>query len=131
MADRVQAEQRAEAFVEALLATEPIGVEDGAGMQVLKDVPDLYSGEKSTIILRTVTLPFWDECIKTAEKGYRVCAVGSPGIGKSTTFPILLKMLLKKEKTVVYVNRQRKKWVIIINSFPDEMMPTNWKWRQL
>jgi hypothetical protein len=32
----------------------------------------------------------------------RVCAVGTPGIGKSTCTPVLIKMLLERKKTVVY-----------------------------
>jgi hypothetical protein len=38
-----------------------------------------------------------------------VCAVGTPGIGKSTSTAILIRMLLKKGQTVVYLVRTVKK----------------------
>ena len=52
-------------------------------------------------------------CIDTVEdidpqyNRYRVCAVGTPGIGKTFTTPLLLRILLLKKppSTVVYIRR--------------------------
>jgi broad-specificity NMP kinase len=38
----------------------------------------------------------------------RVCAAGSPGIGKSTTAPIIIRMLLREGCTDVYHVRSHK-----------------------
>ena len=42
------------------------------------------------------------------EMWYRVAAIGTPGIGKTTATPILIRMLLKQGKTVVYLFRSVK-----------------------
>ena len=76
-------------------------------MRVLRDVVNMRSGEKETLVLRPCIQPFWQECINVVNtpNTTRVCAVGSPGIGKSTTTSWLIKVLLEKGKTVVYLDR--------------------------
>jgi energy-coupling factor transporter ATP-binding protein EcfA2 len=75
------------------------------GMRVLKNICNLNDDGTTNIVIREVTEPFWTECITQAEKGHRVCAVGSPGIGKSTSMAFLIKLLLETGKTVVYLSR--------------------------
>ena len=97
----------AESFVASLLGREPELVQGGGGMRVLRDVVNMRSDKKETLVLRSCTLPFWQECINVVNTPgtTRVCAVGSPGIGKSTTTSWLIKVLLEKGKTVVYLDR--------------------------
>jgi len=84
----------------------PIKEIDGSlGMRVIQNVTSLESGVESNVIIRNVTEPFWRECIDVVTKPsvkYRVCALGTPGIGKTTTTAYLIKMLLDRKETVVY-----------------------------
>jgi hypothetical protein len=79
-------------------------VPDGKGMRVMKRVKILGEDRSRDIVLRVDTEPFWKECIDTS-KGRRVCAIGSPGIGKTTSTPYLIRMLLEQQTTVVYLPR--------------------------
>jgi hypothetical protein len=100
-----KAKELAQEFVVSLMAAESEMVPDGDGMNVLKGVKDIRGGPAVNIILRSTTEPFWEACKLLADKGHRVCAIGSPGIGKSTTTPVLIKLLLGKGITVVYLKR--------------------------
>ena len=87
-------------------------------MRLWRDIPDLdQKGMPVNIVLRSNIEPFWQSCIDRVEivnpqRRYRVCAVGTPGIGKTFTTPLLLRMLLLKNSTVVYIRRspERKSW---------------------
>jgi hypothetical protein len=61
---------------------------------------------RSDLVIRKTTRPFWQACIEAAETPdaqCRVCAVGTPGIGKTASTPYLIRMLLlERRKTVVY-----------------------------
>ena len=70
-------------------------------MKVLQKVVDLETGTIGNVVLRSITESFWQKVIE-ATKTRRVCALGTPGIGKSTTTCILIRMLLQQNKTVVY-----------------------------
>lgn len=74
-------------------------------MFLLKNILDIRSGEGCTIVLRHDTVAFWKACITTAQDGRRVCGVGSPGVGKSTTALVALDLLLAVGITVVYLKR--------------------------
>jgi hypothetical protein len=68
------------------------------------DVVDLRDGEDITIILRTMTEPFLQECIKQTDS-CRVAAIGNPGIGKSITAFYLMKLILESRAcTLGYKN---------------------------
>ena len=99
-------------FVEYIMAEDAIkDIPNSNGMRVMEKVPMLETGEARDIVIRDISEPFWQACIDTCEtenKRYRVCAVGTPGIGKSTNTPFLIRMLLKKGKTVVYLVRTEK-----------------------
>ena len=81
-------------------------------MRLWRDIPDLEApqGRPKSIVLRSIVEPFWQSCIDRVEglfpnDRYRVCAIGTPGIGKTFTTPLLLRMLLLKNSTVVYIRR--------------------------
>jgi hypothetical protein len=68
----------------------------------------LETGETRDIVIRNITKPFWNECINKVEQPEmrcRVAAIGTPGIGKTTSTPVLIRMLLEMNKTVVYLVR--------------------------
>jgi hypothetical protein len=77
------------------------------GMKVLHNVVDIETGKTSAIILRNITEPFWSAVINATQE-YRICALGTPGIGKTVIIPILIRLLIKnimKEKqnaTVIF-----------------------------
>ena len=87
-------------------------------MDDIEDLEDLEEGKVLVnIVLRSITEPFWQSCIDRVEAvfpndRYRVCAVGTPGIGKTFTTPLLLRMLLLKNSSVVYIRRteERDSW---------------------
>ena len=77
------------------------------------------------IVLRSIVEPFWQSCIDRVKDvfpnaRYRVCAVGTPGIGKTFTTPLLLRMLLLKNSTVVYIRRS-----VDLDSWYYEFIPTS------
>jgi hypothetical protein len=75
------------------------------GMKVLRDLPDLETDGPINVVIRNITEQFWNEVIRVAEapnKRTRVCAVGTPGIGKTLATAILIRMLLQRNRTVVY-----------------------------
>jgi hypothetical protein len=57
------------------------------------------------IVLRSITEDFWEKVVSTTEKPkytFRVCAVGTPGVGKTTATPILIRLLLLMKRNVFY-----------------------------
>jgi hypothetical protein len=80
-------------------------------MKVIRDVPNLEAFGATNVVIRNITEDFWDKVIELTEtKGqrYRVCAVGTPGIGKTTETAILIRKLLLLNRTVVYHVRTTK-----------------------
>jgi hypothetical protein len=114
------AQNNAKTFAESILR-ETVQIAGSVGMSVLENVVMLETGELCNVVLRKITKPFWQACIdmvNAPEKRYRVCAVGSPGIGKTTCTPVLIRMLLKRNATVVYIIRSLKE-----NRFYYEFIP--------
>jgi hypothetical protein len=75
------------------------------GMQVLRNVPNRVTGNPKNIVLRSITEDFWENVISTTEDPeyrFRVCAVGTPGVGKTKATPILIRLLLLMKRTVIY-----------------------------
>ena len=66
-----------------------------SAMKVLRNVVDLETGIIGNVIIRSSTEDFWLKVID-ATRTYRVCALGTPGIGKSTATCILVRLLLEK-----------------------------------
>ena len=95
------------AYLCSVLDAEIVSVPGDAGLHVMKSVPVLGSQDKTiNVIVRSCTEPFWRQCIDVAKGGSRVCAVGSPGIGKSTSTAFLIRILLKAGHTVLYLRRE-------------------------
>jgi hypothetical protein len=84
------------------------------GMKVLRNVMKLESGLMQNIILRAITEDYWSKVIQGTEKN-RICALGTPGIGKTSSTCILIRLLLLQKKTVAYHVRSEKlhHWVYI------------------
>jgi hypothetical protein len=105
--------QRAKDFVSSIMRdTEPI--EGSNGMSVLRDVMDLETGDLRDVVIRGYDETFWNACIKIAETPdseyrYSVAAIGTPGIGKTASTAILIRILLNKGHTVVYLVRTKAK----------------------
>jgi signal recognition particle GTPase len=79
------------------------------GMKVLRDVPCLFTGYTGNVVIRNITEDYWNEVIQVAEtpnKRTRVCAVGTAGIGKTESTAVLIRLLLQRNRTVVYHERR-------------------------
>jgi GTPase SAR1 family protein len=98
-------------------------IANSTGMKVLRNVVKLETGSPRDIVLRTITEPFWNKVIDATEK-CRVCVVGTPGVGKTTITPILIRLIfermqkLQKAVTVIYNVRSitEKGFVFIFTS---------------
>ena len=77
-------------------------------MKVLRDVVDLEGSTTYNVVLRNITEPYWQKVIETTEM-LRVVALGTPGIGKTTSTCILIRLLLQQKKKVVYRVRTPEK----------------------
>ena len=97
-----QALQRGQDFAASIMnILEEIPASNGMG--VIRGVTCLETGTARDIVIRNVIRPLWEECInevKTPDKRYRVCVVGTPGKTTSKAFPI--RMLFEEKLTVVY-----------------------------
>jgi hypothetical protein len=89
-------------------------IDGRVGMKVLRNVVNLESDFTQNIILRSITEDYWSKVIQGTEK-FRICALGTPGIGKTSSTCILIRLLLLQKKTVVYHVRSEKLdgWVYI------------------
>jgi hypothetical protein len=100
-------------FVHKLMSARIQPIPRSDGMSFVRGIPDLETGTRdATIVVRKMTNAFWDACLKmvnTPKRRYRVAAIGTPGIGKTTTTPLLIRKLLKKDSTVVYLLRTEDK----------------------
>jgi hypothetical protein len=103
---------RADHFLKSLMAAQYEEVPGTSQMQVLRGVYDLETGKPNVdMIVRSITAKFWKRCIETVDTAgwrFRVVAVGSSGIGKTFTTPILIRLLLEAGHTVVYLIRADK-----------------------
>ena len=99
-------------------------IPDREELDDIEDLEDLEEGKGLVnIVRRSILEPFWQSCIDGVDivKGrrrYRVCAVGTPGIGKTYTTPLLLRMLLLKNSSVVYIRRTVEASPGSTSSFP-------------
>ena len=68
------------------------------GMKTLRSVPLLDKNKTIDVVVRTITERFWKDCIRLVDDpkmSYRVCVVGTPGIGKTTVTAVLIRILLE------------------------------------
>jgi hypothetical protein len=89
-----------EAFVKSIIK-EFVNIPNSNGMRVLHNVISLEGKGESDIVLRNITEIFWQAVID-ATKDFRICAVGTPGIGKTCTSCVLIRLLLEQKKTAVF-----------------------------
>jgi hypothetical protein len=107
--DASLAKRRGQRFVESIMVDYE-SIPNSTDMFVLRNVVDLETEERRDFVIRNITELFWKACIDvvdTPNERYRVCAVGTPGIGKTTATAILIRMLLKAGHTVVYTIRTK------------------------
>ena len=77
-------------------------VPDSGNMRVLRNVYSIEGIGTQNVILRGgITEEFWQKVIDTTND-YRVCAIGTPGIGKTSSTSVLIRLLLEQKRTVVY-----------------------------
>ena len=82
-----------------------VDIPGNMGMRLMRQVASLETGRQRDVVIRNITQPFWEECIMQVTRAgmrVRVCAVGTPGIGKTTSTSFLIRMLLLEKHTVVY-----------------------------
>ena len=78
------------------------GIPQDKNMRVLHNVLSIEGLTTRSIIIRSnITEEFWREVI-VATQDFRVCALGTPGIGKTTSTCILIRLLLEQKYTVIY-----------------------------
>jgi hypothetical protein len=103
--------RRAQNFVNSLVNAEYEQIEEIPSMRVLRNLPTLQGrAEKVDIVVRDIVEKYWKACIDkvtTPSQNIRVAAIGTQGIGKTFTTPILMHMLLEKGHTVVYLVKSR------------------------
>mmetsp|Transcript_6775 Transcript_6775/g.18938 ORF Transcript_6775/g.18938 Transcript_6775/m.18938 type:complete len:528 (+) Transcript_6775:3-1586(+) len=100
--------ERGQTFIDALMGAEKNRLNDSPDIWYLEDIPLLLSGQKKTIVLTQEVEQFWEVCVRKSITR-RICAVGSPGVGKSITMMYLIRILLEMEKKVVYLKRTEEK----------------------
>jgi hypothetical protein len=99
--------ERANEFAKAIMA-DLEDIPNSNGMKLMANVTNLETGNRRNIILRMITNDFWNECMEFLNDPShrpRLCVVGTPGIGKTTSTAFPIRMLLKQNKTVVYLIR--------------------------
>jgi hypothetical protein len=139
-AEHAEASQSAQDFVRSIMEKVPERIPESDGMLVMRGVVVLERDVALDVVIRNVTQPFWQACIDAVDpqqsdggrvvspnQQLRVCAVGTPGIGKTTCTPYLIKMLLEKKKTVVYRVRSQNKdeWIYEFVPGPDDRVLSN------
>jgi hypothetical protein len=102
----LKAIKRGKAFIKSILQPYE-DIPNSDGMRVLRNVVQLAEGKKvKDVVLRNITEDFWWRIIEESKKDEirSVCAVGTPGVGKTTTTCVLIRLLLaeKAERTVVF-----------------------------
>ena len=93
-------------FLRELMSCKSEPLDADLGMEIFRQIPLVAKPNKAAqdIIVRKRTKELYEDCIKTANKtGARVSITGNPGIGKTSTLPMLVRMLLEEWPcTVVY-----------------------------
>src|SRR3989338_8214838 len=102
----------AQAFVDALMSAEAANIGPPSGMSVVHlNCAPLCPNFLVPILLRPVTLPFWEAAVASLKqtdetpdgRTRSVVAVGSPGTGKTSTIPLLIRTLLQRRSTMTAI----------------------------
>jgi hypothetical protein len=94
-------------------------VEPGHEMRVIVDLPILGGRAKIDLIVREMNKFLWSRALDVTDK-LRVCIFGTPGVGKTTSTPHLIRFILQQNRTVVYLTRSKNK-----SNWYYEFIPTN------
>jgi hypothetical protein len=96
--------ERAKEFAKSIMSDlKPIP--ESEDMQLMPNIIDIETGIERDIVIRSMNNSFWKECIQVLNDEnhlFRLCVVGTPGIGKTTCTAYAIRMLLIAKKTVVY-----------------------------
>jgi hypothetical protein len=107
--DRDNERTLAQRFVDSLMEAPIKEIPGSDGMKYLSGISSLETGViRPYVVVRKMTNAFWDKCLQVVDtpgERYRVVAIGTPGIGKTTTTPLLIRKLLSTDNTVVYLMR--------------------------
>jgi hypothetical protein len=124
-------QENRQVFIDALMASDAINeIPNALGMRVIYSLPLLIprtkSLERHDVVIRPLTEAFWSACVQLALEGSgHVCAVGTPGIGKSASIPYLIYLLLSMKRAVVFLLRTNDKtnWYYEFTSTPQMPSP--------
>lgn len=109
--------KRAHIFLNKLMESRLEDLGGGAGVRVIRDIPSLVRDDSTLdIIVREITTPFFEACIAKADEGYRVCATGNPGIGKSYSIPYMIKLILQSRACSVVFDHRELDWYFVFTS---------------
>lgn len=95
----------------AVLHASPLPVAGSSTLKYYPAVPNMENGTEdlSPVVLRPEDEEFWMKCLDVSDER-KVCGVGVPGIGKTTTtFYLIQKILMEKKKPVVYALQEEAK----------------------
>jgi len=115
LADETLAWNGAADFVDAVLQDLQALPEDSSEdssvecIECMNSVPQPWiqvSRAQQTVFVSQEHKTFWDAVITQCDRT-RVCVVGSPGVGKSTTTAYAIRLLLQRKSTVVYNYRTK------------------------
>jgi hypothetical protein len=95
-----KARHRGQKYIESIFQPYEV-IPNSHEMKVLHNVIDLEGTSQYHIVVRAMMEDFWQQVIATTETD-RVCALGVPGIGKTSMTCILIRLLLQQNKTVAY-----------------------------
>ena len=130
--EQTQALERAQSFFQALRHNKIEDVGQPTGMRVIHNIPNVRTGRPLNVIIRKITQPYFAECLDKAAGGGRVCALGNPGIGKSTSVSFLIRMIFEKWSDVkVVYDYKGHEWLYEFHSdgkvdvFPRETTPVH------
>jgi hypothetical protein len=118
--------RNAQDFVAKLMAAktdrELPRVQPDREMRVIQKLPILGGEATKDLIVREINVALWSQALKLTDKTYRVCIFGTPGIGKTTAIPHLIRFLLQKKKTVVFLSRSEplENWYFEFKPASDE-----------
>jgi DNA polymerase III delta prime subunit len=109
------AERRtAQCFADTLIRAPLVPIRNSNDMHLLFGLPVLETGEAGgAIVVRSISTAFWNSSIDMVHTSQgRVLVMGVPGVGKTTTTPLLIRELLLRGQNVVYhiKSATRTKW---------------------
>eukprot|EP00550_Attheya_septentrionalis_P010248 CAMPEP_0198288484 /NCGR_PEP_ID=MMETSP1449-20131203/6965_1 /TAXON_ID=420275 /ORGANISM="Attheya septentrionalis, Strain CCMP2084" /LENGTH=587 /DNA_ID=CAMNT_0043986629 /DNA_START=175 /DNA_END=1938 /DNA_ORIENTATION=- len=94
----------------AAILRSPLVPIPNTNMHFYPGVPDVEKdGMLRPVVIRPEDYYFWQDCIDKSLSGHRVCGVGNPGIGKSTTsFHLIRELIMTHKRTVVFAVQKHR-----------------------